>query len=280
MNVSYNIAKGFLMKTIKKIITLMAAVTCLPCLLILGHVMILLRRRPIRRFYEERRREPDYIPLSRMPEKLVHFTLQIEDDEFYDHSGYNREGIRDAIFINLKNKKVITGGSTLTQQLVKNLYFTFEKSYLRKIEEFLITTYTEHTLTKDEIFELYMNVVYFGSGVDGITHAARLYFDKNVEDLTANQMFLLVSLLYAPTKSNPLWYPDVLERIRDKKLALLVRRGTISDEDYKLISSCHADCLDPELQTRKDIVENYPRDIRLVNDRFGPAGDRKRVTIP
>ena len=243
---------------------------------------LLLWKRPLLRLYQECTEEADFCPLSSVPDQLLHFLLQIEDDEFFEHRGYTLPGIRDAIQINLQSGRIRTGGSTISQQLMKNLYFQFHHSYFRKATEFLLTLYAERKLGKEKILEFYINIVYYGNGIYGCTHAARFYFCKKMEDLTVNQMFMMACMLYAPTVGNPIQHPDVFERIRDSRLHDLTNRKIpgISEADAALIRSFHADCLDPELRAGDAFTDNYPRDVRLQNDRFGPYPEKNRVTIP
>ena len=242
----------------------------------------LLLKRPVLRLYQARAAEEDFCPVRSVPLLLLHFMLQIEDDVFFEHPGVAIIGIREAIQINLMAGKIMTGGSTISQQLVKNLYFQFHHSYFRKATEFLLTLYAERKLGKEKILEFYINIVYFGNGIYGFTHAARFYFGKNIEDPTVNQMFMMACMLYAPTVGNPIQHPDVFERIRNKRLNFLTNRKQvlISGADAEMIRSFHADCLDPELRAGDAFTENYPTDVRLQNDRFGPYPDKNRVKIP
>ena len=99
---------------------------------IAAYAHMLLKKRPLELLYKKRAAESDFIPLSEIPDRMVQFILEAEDSDFYKHHGLNTEGIRDAIVINLNEKRVVSGGSTITQQLVKNLYFRFTKNYIRK----------------------------------------------------------------------------------------------------------------------------------------------------
>lgn len=244
------------------------------------YAAVLQAKRPLPRLYDARAAQDDFIPLDTVPGQLLHFLLQLEDDKFYEHHGFSKDGIRDAVRLNRTAGKIITGGSSITQQLVKNLYFHFEQSYLRKGTESIITLAAERKLGKKKILELYVNIIYFGNGIYGLTHAARFYFGKEPEQLTANQMFILTCTVNAPTRGNPVQYPEVFERIRNKRLNLLIRRGTISDEDAEMIRSHHADCLDEELRENDAFTQNYPREICIANYRFGPYADPSLVTIP
>ena len=235
---------------------------------------ILERKRPLVLFYEERAAQDDFAPFSTIPPLLVHYLVQIEDDGFYTHPGYSITAIREAWSINRSSGKVITGGTTITQQLIKNLYFRFTHNYLRKAVEVVLAASAEKKLGKQKILELYLNVIYFGNGIYGIRDAARFYFDKELKDLTMNQMFMLASMPYAPTKGNPIQYPQAFETIRNRRLDRLVRQKAMPPEDADSIRAHHADCLDPELRGQDDLTRNYPQYVPLVNESFGPAPHR------
>lgn len=256
----------------KKIIPAIAVAVLLPCAGVAGRALLLAKRRPIEEIYELRAKQPDFVPLRELPERLVRLTLESEDSEFYSHKGYNLEGIRDAVQINRRAGEIAVGGSTITQQLVKNLYFHFGHSYLRKATELLIALDAERKLSKDKILELYLNVIYYGNGVYGIGDAARFYFNREPKDLSINQMFMLAILPVVPTRGNPIQHPEAFERFRNKRIALLSspRHPIITPEEADRIRERHADCLDPDLRKPDGFTNSYPQYITLTNERFGP----------
>lgn len=239
---------------------------------ILGHALVLLKRRPLEVLYETRKAEPDFVPLQDMPKQLVQFTVESEDSGFYTHGAFCWEGIRDAVQINREKGKIAVGGSTITQQLIKNLYFRFNHSYARKATEAIISLEAERKLGKDKILELYLNIIYYGNGVYGVGDAARFYFNKGPKDLTVNQMFILAILPVVPTRGNPIQYPEVFERFRNKRIPRFSnpKQPIFTEEETALICSYHADCLDPDLRKPDEYTNNYPQYITLTNERFGP----------
>ena len=241
-----------------KAIPAIVAAALLPCAGVAGRAFLLTRRRPIEEFYELRAQQPDFVPLQDLPERLVRFTLESEDSEFYDHKGYNLEGIRDAVQINRRAREIATGGSTITQQLVKNLYFHFGHSYLRKATELLIALDAERKLGKDKILELYLNIIYYGNGVYGIGDAARFYFNREPKDLSVNQMFMLAILPVVPTRGNPIQHPEAFERFRNKRVALLSspNHAVITPEEADQIRARRADCLDPDLRKADEFTDS------------------------
>ena len=258
--------------TKKKIAVAACAAALLPAAGVAGRAALLMRRRPIEEFYEMRKKQGDFVPLQDFPERLVRFVLESEDSDFYSHGAYSWEGIRDAFTVNLKSGTISMGGSTITQQLVKNLYLRFNRSYMRKATELVLALEAERKLSKDEILELYLNVIYFGNGVYGIGDAARFYFGRESKDLTVNQMFMLSILPVLPTKGNPIQHPETFERFREKRLALFLdpRHSALTPEEAELIRSHHADCLDPDLREPDEFTDTYPQYPPLTNERFGP----------
>lgn len=233
--------------------------------------IVLLIRRPVRGLYKKISSQDDYIPLDRIPKRFTKLLLLLEDVNFYKHHGVRPRAIKGSIRINFHQKKIVTGGSTITQQLMKNLYFSsFKKSYLRKIAEALLALWTEIVLTKEEILSLYINIIYFGNGIYGAPDAARFYFNKEISDLTMNQMFLMASIPTAPTRGNPIQYPEVFERLRNRDLDFFVESGQLTPEDREIILSHDASCLDEELRKPDDYTDNYPQYIVMENERYGP----------
>ena len=270
----------------KKAIPIAAAVAAmLPVAGLTGRAILLMKKRPIEELYEMRKGQDDFVPLKDIPERLVQFVIMAEDSDFYNHGAYCWEGIRDAFEINRRSGKIAVGGSTITQQLVKNLYFRFNHSYTRKAMELLIAIDAERRLGKDKVLELYLNIIYFGNGVYGIGDAARFYFDREPKDLTVNQMFILAILPTVPTRGNPIQHPEAFERFRDKRLVRFTNpnRPLLMPEEEEVTRSYHADQLDPDLRKPDEFTDSYPQYITLTNERFGPfpqAGYRNPMEQP
>ena len=253
-------------------LALCAAAMLLPPAAIVGRAFMLMKQRPLEEFYETRKAQADFVPLQDLPERLVQFTIESEDSDYYAHGAICWEGIRDAAQINRRAGKITVGGSTITQQLIKNLYFSFDHSYVRKAVELIIALEAERKLGKDKILELYLNIIYFGNGVYGVGDAARFYFNREPKDLTPNQMFMLAILPVVPTKGNPIQHPAVFERFRNKRMKRFTNphRPFFTEEEATLIYSYHADCLDPDLRKPDKFTDSYPQYITLTNERFGP----------
>jgi penicillin-binding protein 1A len=129
--------------------------------------------------------------------------LATEDRRFYSHYGIDPVGLLRALYVNLTSGKMVQGGSTITQQLAKNVFLTPERSLHRKGQELLLSFWLEHNFTKTEILELYLNRVYFGSGTYGVDAAARRYFGRPAKDVTLLQAAMLAGMLKAPSRYNP-----------------------------------------------------------------------------
>lgn len=155
------------------------------------------------RFYEDENRT--WVPLNKIPKPLIEATLAIEDKDFYKHHGLSIKGIIGAIFYDFKNssEKKLRGGSTISQQLVKNVFLNNDQSFERKIKEAILTIMIERKLGKDEILERYFNQVSYGGEAYGVQEAALKYFSKNVWDLDMAQATYLAGLPAAPSSYSP-----------------------------------------------------------------------------
>jgi monofunctional biosynthetic peptidoglycan transglycosylase len=145
-----------------------------------------------------------WTPLSRIAPELQRAVIAAEDASFFVHEGFDWEGIRDAALYNLEAGELKRGGSTITQQLAKNLYLSSERSLFRKAREALITRSLEHRLTKTRILELYLNVAEWGRGVYGAEAAARHHFGKSASDLTNDEAAWLAAILPSPQRYDPI----------------------------------------------------------------------------
>ena len=138
-----------------------------------------------------------------LPQHLIDAVVSIEDRRFFSHFGLDPLGLARAIWRNLTSGHIVEGGSTLTQQLAKNLYLTPKRTIERKIQEMFLAIWLETQLTKQEILTLYLNRVYFGVGAYGVENAARLYFDKSTSELSLAESAMLAGLLKAPSRLSP-----------------------------------------------------------------------------
>ncbi len=167
-----------------------------------------------------------FIPLDRLPRHLVDAVLATEDRRFLTHWGLDPAGLARAAFANLRAGRTIQGGSTLTQQLAKNLFLTTERTFSRKLEELVLALWLELRLSKREILELYLNRVYFGGGAYGVEAAAQRFFAKSARAVTVGEAAVIAGLLKAPSKYSPFANPGharararvVLRAMREARL--------------------------------------------------------------
>ncbi|MBR2179558.1 MAG: transglycosylase domain-containing protein [Selenomonadaceae bacterium] len=152
---------------------------------------------------EEMLDKEHYVVLEEIPLSLRRAIIAVEDSHFYSHSGFDLSGIARAAIVNFEAGHIEEGGSTITQQLVKNLFLSQEQSFTRKAEELLLALDMERNFTKDEILELYFNTIYFGSNFYGIYDAAKGYFGVEPKDLTIAESAMLAGLPNAPSVYSP-----------------------------------------------------------------------------
>jgi penicillin-binding protein 2A len=173
------------------------------------------------------------VPIEQMPEYVPNAVIAIEDERFYEHHGFDIKGITRAFFGNLFAGGITGGGSTLTQQLTKNALLSSERTYKRKVEELFLAVEIEKVYKKDEIIEMYLNQVYFGSGAFGINNASKKYFAKDIQDVTVSEAAMLAGLLKAPSALDPYNKYDAAMKRRNVVLAKMNELGKITDAQYK-----------------------------------------------
>jgi monofunctional biosynthetic peptidoglycan transglycosylase len=173
-----------------------------------------------------------WVPLSKISSYLVKAVLIAEDDKFWKHEGFDYEAIQKAIEKDLQAKKYKVGASTITQQLVKNLYLSPEKSLTRKISEALITWRMEKVLPKKRILELYLNVVEWGEGIFGVEAASKYYYGKPSSQLTPREAARLASVLPNPRKYNPVGDQRYVTNRSNLIYSIMIQRGIVIPE-YK-----------------------------------------------
>jgi len=173
--------------------------------------------------YQENRAS---VPLAGIPATLRRAVIDTEDAAFYRHHGISVRGVLRASFRNVRERGLAEGGSTITQQLARNLFLTNEKALGRKVAEILLAIQIERRLTKDEILERYLNQVYFGQGAYGVEAAAEVYFGKPAKALTLPESALLAGLIRAPSYYSPY---DHLDRAKGRRAEVLQRMLDLGD---------------------------------------------------
>jgi penicillin-binding protein 1A len=166
-----------------------------------------------------------------MPANVVNAVLSIEDRHFYEHGGFDFLSMLRALRQNTEAGKIVAGGSTITQQLAKVLFLSPERTFNRKLQEAAITLWLEHHLSKEEILTSYLNNVYLGSGAVGFPAAAKLYFGKDVADLTLPEAAMLAGMINAPGQDDPFHDPDAAHTRAGVVLDAMVGNGKLTAED-------------------------------------------------
>ena len=198
------------------------------------------------------------LPAGPLPQSMIAAVVATEDRRFYEHHGVDPIGLARAVFRNLRNGGVVEGGSTITQQLVKNEVVGTRRSYERKIREALLALRVEQALTKEEILRRYLDVIYVGAGVRGAETAARQWFGVGASQLTLGQAALVVAVLPSPNRYSPFSDPELAESRRQLVLDRVAAAGTASAADIERArEEAVLDVLLP--QTRDAVVDTtYP----------------------
>jgi len=232
------------MKTIKRIIIVLASAQLLSIIyyFTFPDISKLKKENPEKTSFMEHREEEwkkqgkktrvnqIWIPLSRISPYLIKAVLIAEDDKFYEHEGFDFEAIEKAIEKDIKQKKIKYGGSTISQQLVKNLYLSPSKNPLRKLKEAMLTWRVEKTLSKKRILELYINVAEWGDGIFGIGAASLHYYGKPASELTPEEAARLASVLPNPRKYSPVGTSRYIEKRSQIIYNIMVKRGIVEPE--------------------------------------------------
>jgi penicillin-binding protein 1A len=178
----------------------------------------------------EKNRQP--VPLQQVSKWMRLATIAIEDRRFYEHSGIDLEGIARALAADVRAGRVVEGGSTITQQLVRNLYISREVTFERKLIEACLAVRLNNRRSKQWILESYLNTVYYGNHAYGVQAAAQTYFSKRASTLTLGQAALLAGLTQAPSVYDPLNKPASALRRRDQVLQAMLQNGDITQRQY------------------------------------------------
>lgn len=178
------------------------------------------------------RADQGWVKLNKIPDHTRKALLAIEDHNFYNHGALDFTGIARAAFTNLRAGEVQQGGSTLTQQMVKNVFLSSEQTFTRKAEEAILATRVEQKYSKDEILEMYFNTTYFGDGAYGIRDAAKKYFNKEPGRLTIPESAMLAAMPYAPSALNPYENPGGCAKRARLVLKEMLKYGYIDNTEY------------------------------------------------
>ena len=220
-------------------------------------------------FYAERRY---LVSLQEVPPHVVKAFLASEDVRFYEHGGVDLPGIIRASLKNLEAGEIVQGGSTITQQVVKSLLLTPEKTYLRKLKEAVLAYRIDHALSKNEILSMYLNQIYFGAGAYGVEAAARTYFDKHTAALTLAEGAMLAGLPKAPSRFSPTQNFSVAKDRQEYVLKRMAEVGFITSEEARKALAEPLRFAKPKHWTLKALNSFTEEVRRQVEARYGRDG--------
>ena len=208
-----------------------------------GYVMYrnAIEAQPLDELVEEIRDRDTYTTFDELPSTYVDAVISVEDHRFYRHSGLDYIAIARAVFNDIKAMAYVEGGSTITQQLAKNLYFTQEKELTRKAAEVFMAFELEMNYSKEEILELYVNSIYFGDGYYDVSSASEGYFGKTPEELNDYEATLLAGVPNAPSVYAPTKNPDKAEQRRLQVVNRMIACGYITVAESETYAALAAD---------------------------------------
>lgn len=181
--------------------------------------------------FGEQRRIP--IAFEHVPKMLVNAVLSAEDDRFFEHGGVDMKSLMRATLNLIKTGEIQQGASTITMQLARNMFLSRQRNFARKFKEMLYAHKMEQEFTKEEILELYLNKIYFGHRAYGISAAAQIYYGKDLQSLTLQEMAMLAGMPQAPSSNNPISNPDNALKRRNYVLKRMLSLGHIQESEYK-----------------------------------------------
>jgi penicillin-binding protein 1B len=224
-----------------------------------------------RNVWEERR----LVQLDEVPPLLLRAVIDVEDQHFYSHHGIDLSGVARALFVNLRSGETVQGGSTLTQQLMKNFFLSDERTLSRKLREAGMALVVEHRFSKEQILQNYINEIYLGQrgaqGIYGVWEASRFYFAKPPQELTVAEIAMLAALIKAPNRYSPFRDAARAKRRRDYALSLMLKQGDITPAQYDLALAEPLRTRPAAAQTqeapyfvdyvRRELSQTYPPDV-------------------
>jgi monofunctional glycosyltransferase len=169
-------------------------------------------------------KSPGFISSDMLPKHVVGAIITAEDEDFYKHNGVSLDEISHALAYDLQHMTLKCGGSTITQQLVKNVYLTRKKTFGRKIIEAVTAVRLEKKLSKKQILDYYLNIIEFGKGIYGIKRAANVYFDKQPQDLTPEEAAMLAAIMPKPIARGQALKQGNLGKYQQKRIAYILKR--------------------------------------------------------
>ncbi len=211
-----------------------------------------------------------WVPMSQISPNVIKAVLIAEDDGFWNHDGFDVKGMENAIERSMK-KGVVAGGSTISQQLSKNLYLSPSKNPVRKVKEAIITWRIENTLSKRRILEIYLNVAEWGDGIFGIEAAARHYYHKSAKNLTGREAARLAAVLPNPIKYNPTGTQKYVKNRARIIYKIMKRRGIVIPQYQEVMSPPKADESSDNASENNDSITGLFSDNPPTSDESAPS---------
>jgi penicillin-binding protein 1B len=223
----------------------------------------------------------EVLSYGEIPAVLVHAILAIEDHRFFEHSGVDVNGLARALLRNVADEQMAQGGSTITQQLVKNTYLTPEKTVQRKYAEAMLSFALERRLSKNDIFALYCNEIYLGQrgavSVRGVKEAAKIFYGKELRDLTLAEAATLAGMIQSPARYSPVRHPEAAQARRNIVLVAMHENGWISEEQ-KGAASAEAVTVAPAPEVDDSLAPYFVDYVnRVAESQFETSADHQRI---
>jgi len=209
----------------------------------------------IAHFYDRKFRV--WVPIASLPESVIQAVVIAEDDTFFGHKGVNYKAVWEALQHDVQKKRFARGGSTITQQMIKNVLLSKEKTLTRKLREFVLAQQAEEVLTKRKILEIYLNEVEWGENVYGIEAASRFYFDKQAPELTQAEAALLAGMLPNPRYYSPFKRPDKARQRQERVLFNMFQAKLLTQDQY-------AHAMDAPMKLREAASRRF--DLSMLSD--------------
>lgn len=229
------------MKFIKRLIftVLLIIIIAISLIVYMGHAMYkeAINKVSIQDKIQEIKSDENYLTIDKIPDDFKHAIVAVEDHRFYTHSGIDLITTTRSMLENIKEKDIVAGGSTITQQTGRLMYFTQEQRFTRKVAELFVAFDLEKNYSKDQILELYCNMIYYGDGYHGIKEASNGYFKKEAKDLTLAEASLLAGLPNAPSAYSPTKNKKLAYKRQSVVLTQMVKYEYISEEQKQEIEN-------------------------------------------
>lgn len=227
------------MKVVMKVILIVVLILTSIGLLIIGNGYNMykeaLNQTPLMEKIANIKQKDNYTKIEEVPQIYINAVISVEDHRFYEHNGIDIIAIGRAIINDIRAMDFVEGGSTITQQLAKNVYFTQEKKITRKIAEVFMAFELEKNCDKDEILELYLNTSYFGNGYYSLKEACKGYFNKELYEMTDYEAILLAGIPNAPSVYAPNQNPELAEQRQKQVINSMIKYGYLTEAEANKI---------------------------------------------